>query len=99
MLLVLAGLVLLVAELKRPRVSRLSLTGGVPGIDSAYTRRGVAAAVRAAVADVDGIRSVNTKVTHRKVSVSAIAGAADRAAAVQLPEPCCRRSNGWTAWR
>lgn len=86
-LLVLVGLALLIAELKPRRVSRLTVAEEVPGIDSAYTRRGVAAAVKAAVADVDGIRNVDTKVTRRKVTVTATAGAADRAAARQLTEP------------
>lgn len=86
-LLVLVGLLLLIAELKPPRVTRLTLAEEAPGIDSAYTRRGVAAAVKAAVADVDGIRNVDSKVTRRKVTVTATAGATDRAAARQLTEP------------
>ena len=86
-LLVLAGLILLVAELKRPRVTRLAMTESVPGIDGAYTRRGVAAGVSAAVADVDGIRGVKAKVGRRKVRLTATAGATDRTGANQLTEP------------
>ncbi|MGI8668008.1 MAG: DUF6286 domain-containing protein [Jatrophihabitans sp.] len=86
-LLIMAGLILLIAELKPTRVSRLSLAEEVPGIDSAYTRRGVAAAVKAAVADVDGIRTVNTRVSRRTMTVTAMAGAADRSVATQLTGP------------
>lgn len=86
-MLILVGLVLLVAELKRPRVSRLRLTEGVSGIDTAYTRRGVAAAVKAAVGGVDGIRAVSVKVQRRKVKVVAMAGAQDKAAADNLKQP------------
>ena len=42
-ILILIGLVLLIAELKRPRVTRLAADpaeAGVDGIDTAYTRRG-----------------------------------------------------------
>jgi hypothetical protein len=85
-LLVIAGLVLLIAELRPPRVSRLRLAEEVPHIDAAYTRRGVAAAVRAAAGDVDGIRSARATVKRRKVVVSATAGAADKAVAEQLRE-------------
>jgi hypothetical protein len=86
-LLIIAGLILLLAELKPPRVSRLRLDEDTPGIDAAYTRRGVAAAVTAAVSDVDGIRAVRTRVTRRKVIVSATAGASDKTAAGQLRAP------------
>ena len=85
--LVVVGLILLIAELKRPRVSRLRLMEEVPGIDTAWTRRGIGTAVTAAVRDVDGVRSVRTKVGRRRITVAATSGAADRAAAEALREP------------
>ncbi|MGH3403748.1 MAG: DUF6286 domain-containing protein [Streptosporangiaceae bacterium] len=84
------GLVLLFAELKPARVSRLAADpskAGAAGIDTAYTRRGVAAAVRSAVADVDGIGGASVKVTRRKVTIAATAAATDQAAARTLRQP------------
>jgi hypothetical protein len=81
---ILLGLVLLLAELKPPRVGRLAADpagAGAAGMDTAYTRRGVAAAVRSAVTDVDGIRAASVKVSRRRVAVSAVAAALDKAAA------------------
>jgi hypothetical protein len=89
-ILIAAGLVLLIAELKPTRVSRLSADpaeAGAAGIDTAYTRRGVAAAIRSAVTDVDGIRDASVRVTRRKVTVGATAAAHDKAAALTLREP------------
>lgn len=84
------GLLLLLAELKPARVSRLVADpgkAGAPGIDTAYTRRGVAAAVRSAVTDVDGVRKTAVKVTRRRVKVTATVAALDKAAAQALREP------------
>ena len=88
--LIVAGLVLLIAELKPARVSRLAAHpshAGASDIDTAYTRRGVAAAIRSAVTDVDGVRDASVKVTRRKVTIGAIAAAQDKAAARALREP------------
>ncbi|MEP6599812.1 MAG: DUF6286 domain-containing protein [Actinomycetota bacterium] len=85
-----AGLLLLIFELKRPRVTRLKISADGddgPGIDAAYTRRGVAAAVQTAVTDVDGVRSAQVTVKGRKVTVVAGTSARDDAAAGQLLEP------------
>jgi hypothetical protein len=89
-ILIVLGLLLLLAELKPARVSRLAADPsetGADGIDTAYTRGGVAAAIRSAVTDVDGIRSASVKVTRRKVTVGATAAAQDKAAARTLREP------------
>jgi hypothetical protein len=83
-ILILLGLALLFAEFKPPRVARLTADpagAGAAGMDTAYTRRGVAAAVRSAVTDVDGIRAASVKVNRRRVAVSAVAAALDKAAA------------------
>jgi Family of unknown function (DUF6286) len=88
--LILLGLVLLVAELKPPRVSRLAADpaqAGAAGIDTAYTRRGVAAAIRSAVTSVDGVRGASVKVKRRKVTVTATAAAQDKATARTLRDP------------
>jgi hypothetical protein len=88
--LILAGLVLLIAELKPARVSRLATDpaqAGADGIDTAYTRRGLAAAIRSGVTGVDGVRGASVKVKRRKIKVAATAGAQDKAAARILRDP------------
>jgi hypothetical protein len=88
--LILAGLALLIAELKPARVSRLAADpaqAGAAGIDTAYTRRGLAAAIRSAVTGVDGVRSASVKVKRRKVTVAATAAATGKAAARSLRDP------------
>jgi hypothetical protein len=88
--LILAGLVLLIAELKPSRVSRLAADpdqAGAAGIDTAYTRRGLAAAIRSAVTGVDGVRAASVKVKRRKITVAATAAAQGKAAARSLRDP------------
>jgi hypothetical protein len=89
-LLILLGLVLLAAELKPARVARLAADpaqAGAGDIDTAYTRRGLAAAIKSAVTGVDGVRSASVKVRRRKVRVAATAAAQDQAAARSLRDP------------
>lgn len=81
--LVVIGLALLIAELKRPRVSRMAVDNdqdGTAEIDTAYTRRGVAATVRSAVTAVDGVNGARVKVGRRKLSVAATTAAKDETA-------------------
>jgi hypothetical protein len=94
-ILIVAGLALLIAELKPARVARLAAeparadTAGIDtaGIDTAYTRRGLAAAVRSAVTAVDGVRAASVKVRRRRVAITATTAAKDRADARSLREP------------
>ncbi|HET9894361.1 MAG TPA: DUF6286 domain-containing protein [Streptosporangiaceae bacterium] len=89
-ILIVAGLVLLIAELKPARAARLPADpdlAGTAGIDAAYTRRGVAAAIRSAVTATDGIRAASVKVRRRKITIRAAAATADRTAAPALREP------------
>lgn len=67
--LIVVGLVLLAAELKPGRPSRLAVRS--ENTDAAYTRRGVAASIRSAVSEVDGIDSASVSVSRRKVKVEA----------------------------
>ncbi|WP_026455714.1 DUF6286 domain-containing protein [Saccharomonospora iraqiensis] len=83
------GLLLLIAELKRPRVRRLRArpvtdSSDARPVDAAYTRRGVATAVRSAVTGVDGIRSAKVTVKRRRVRVQAATASEDRAAVAEL---------------
>ncbi len=68
-LLILVGLLLLALELKPQRPSRLRVASDLT--DAAYTRRGVAAFVRSAVGEVEGIERPRVKVRWRAVRVSA----------------------------
>lgn len=79
------GLILLIAELKRSRPSRLRTTS--TDVDSAYARRGVAGAVRSAVSKVDGINSANVTVKRRKVKVAATTAGLQPFTAEGLQEP------------
>jgi hypothetical protein len=88
--LIVLGLLLLIAELKPARVSRLAANPsrtGAADIDTSYTRRGVAAAIRSAVTDVDGIRDASVTVTRRKITIEATAAAPHKPAARTLREP------------
>jgi hypothetical protein len=88
--LIVLGLLLLIAELKPARVSRLAARPsetGAANIDTAYTRRGVAAAIRSVATDVDGIRDASVTVTRRKITIEATAAAPHKPAARSLHEP------------
>ncbi|HJY99640.1 MAG TPA: DUF6286 domain-containing protein [Streptosporangiaceae bacterium] len=88
--LILLGLALLIAELKPARVPRLAAEPAQPGaagIDTAYTRRGLAAAIRSAATGVDGVRGASVKVKRRKITVAATTAPRDKAAARSLRDP------------
>jgi hypothetical protein len=84
-LLALAGLLLLAAELKRSRPSRLPARSDIT--DAAYTRRGVAGTIRSAVSDIDGISSAKVAVSRRKVKVAATTAGLQPFTAESLREP------------
>lgn len=88
--LIVLGLVLLIAELKPARVTRLAADpaeAGAAAIDTAYTRRGLCATIRSAVTAVNGVRGTSVKVKRRKVKINATASAQDRAVARSLQDP------------
>ncbi|MDQ1732692.1 MAG: hypothetical protein QOK10_2851, partial [Pseudonocardiales bacterium] len=74
---------------RRPSISRLPVSADASDsspIDTAYTRRGVAATIRSAVADVDGIRSARVRVKRHSIRVRAVAAARDKQAIPALRE-------------
>lgn len=75
------GLLLLLAELKPRRASRLTLTGTDPSIDTAITRRSLRATLLADAKQVDGVSGAKAKVSRRKITVTAVSrlGSADAA--------------------
>jgi hypothetical protein len=68
-LIAILGVLLLAVELRRGAPHRLRIAS--ESTDAAYTRRGVAATLRNAVNDVDGITHTTVTVTRHKISVSA----------------------------
>ncbi|MEO7262619.1 MAG: DUF6286 domain-containing protein [Jatrophihabitantaceae bacterium] len=84
-LLAVIGLLLLAVELKRSRPSRLVVRSSAT--DAAYTRRGVAATIRSAVSDVDGISSASVSVGRRTVKVAATTAGLQPFTAESLQEP------------
>jgi hypothetical protein len=89
-ILLVIGVVLLAAELKPARASRLAAdpgAAGAAGMDTAYTRKGVAAAVRTAALGVTGIHGASVRVRRRRVRVSATAVTPARSTARELTEP------------
>jgi Family of unknown function (DUF6286) len=88
--LIVLGLVLLIAELKPARVTRLPADpahAAAADVDTAYTLRGLAAAIRSAVTRVDNVRGASVKVKRRKIKVAATAAMPSKAAARSLRDP------------
>lgn len=81
----LLGVLLLVAELRRSQPQRLPVVSDLT--DAAFTRHGVAATIRSAVNDVDGINHATVTVKRRKVSVSATTAGRQPYTAESLREP------------
>ena len=71
-------------QLLRRRPTRLTVVAVSERTDAALTRRGVGAAVRGAVNDVEGISTSRIKVTHRKIAVRATSHAATKDTAAGL---------------
>ena len=70
-----AGLLLLLPQLRRRRPTRLTVASG-DATDAALTRKGVIVTVRSAVGDVDGVSGSRVKVSHRRIKVNATSSAA-----------------------
>lgn len=81
------GVVLLVAEFAPSRPVRFAAAAGVEGVDTGYTRRGVAGAVRSAAEGVDGVASASVAVGRRSVRVAATAVASTPDAVRSLTDP------------
>jgi hypothetical protein len=79
------GVILLLAELRRGKPQRLRIASDLT--DAAYTRRGVAATIRTAVNDVDGINHTAVQVKRRKIRVAATTAGREPYTAQSLREP------------
>jgi hypothetical protein len=69
-----AGLILLLPQLFRRRVTRLRIDAG-DTTNAAITRKGVTVTIRSAVAEVEGIASSRVKVGRRRIRVKALSTA------------------------
>ena len=69
--LVVLGLLLLLAALRRGKPRTLSLASTTPGVQVTASRRGVERTLRAAAARTSGVASVDVKASRRKVKVKA----------------------------
>jgi hypothetical protein len=86
-ILIVIGAAILAVELKPPRVTRLPLRSRHGATDAAVTRRGLAGALRAAAAAIDGISAAAVTVRRGHAVVIATAAARGRPAADALRQP------------
>lgn len=86
-ILIVVGLVLLLAELKPRRVTRVSLESDDTATDAAITTKGIAVVAKAATVDVDGVSDAAASASPRRVTVTATSAERDKAAAQALTAP------------
>jgi len=86
-ILIAVGLIIVAAEIKPRRVTRLALGSADDATDAAVTRRGLAGMLRAAATGVDGISSATVKVRRRRARITAASAARGRTAAGALADP------------
>ncbi len=70
--LIAVGLLLLLAELKPRRASRLAMVGSDPTIDAAITRRSLRSSLLNGAKQVDGVSGAKVTVSTRKATVKAV---------------------------
>jgi len=92
-ILIIIGAVILAAELRPPRVSRLRLRSA-DATDAAVTRSGLAGTLRGAAAGVDGITGAAVKIRRTSARVTARSAARGRAAADTLRDPVTEAVRG-----
>jgi uncharacterized protein DUF6286 len=84
---IVVGLILLLAELKPRRVTRVNLESDEVATDAAITTKGIAVVARTATADVEGISTASASASPRRVAVTATAAERDKAHAQTLTAP------------
>jgi hypothetical protein len=84
---IVVGLILLLAELKPRRITRVSLQSDDAATDAAITTKGIAVVVKTATTDVDGISDASASASPRRVTVTATAAERDKAHAQALAAP------------
>ena len=86
-ILIAVGVLILAAELKPRRVTRLPLRPLHDATDAAVTRRGLSRMLRTAASGVDGVSGATVKVRRRRARVTVTSAARGRAAAEARTEP------------
>jgi hypothetical protein len=86
-ILIAVGLLLLIVELKPPKVKRIPLQSEDTATDVAITRKGLARALEAAAADVDGVRTTSVTITRRRANVAATSVAHDSSGGDVVTKP------------
>ena len=92
--LILIGLILLVLELKPPRVTRVPVEAKGAATEVAVTRRGLARMLRTEAAKLDGISTATAAVGRRRARVTAVSGARGQSAATILTDPVTQALQG-----
>ena len=92
--LIIIGLILLVLELRVPRVTRLPLQASGQATDASVTRRGLARMLRAEAVKVDGVSTATARVARHRARVTAVSGARGQAAASALAGPVTQALQG-----
>lgn len=90
--LVLVGLLLIVAELRRSKPGLLTLASSGGPVTAGVDRRTLQKAAAAAATDVDGISSARARVSRRRISVSAVSGLRDGSG---LPDQVTEGMQSW----
>lgn len=86
-ILIAVGVLILAAELKPRRATRLPLHPLHDATDAAVTRRGLSGVLRTAATGVDGVSSATVKVRRGRARVTVTSAARGRAAAEAHTEP------------
>jgi len=89
-----AGVILLAAELKPPRATRLPLDVSDDATDAALTNSGLAGTLRAAATSIDGITAADVVVRRHRVHVTARCAARGRTAASAFHDPVSQAVRG-----
>ena len=86
-ILIVVGLLLLLAELKPRRTTRLGLQSDDMATDTAITTKGIAAVAKAATTEVDGVSDASASASHRRVTITATSTERDKGFAQGLTAP------------
>ncbi len=84
------GLILVIFEVKRRRVTRLPLGTSDEATEATVTRRGLARMLRTEATRVDGITGATVRVNRQRARVTASSSARGQVAASSLTEPVTR---------
>jgi hypothetical protein len=86
-ILIAVGLVLLLAELKPRRTTRVGLQSDEIATDTAITTKGIAVVAKATAAEVEGVSDASASASHRRVTVKARSAQRDKGFAQGLTAP------------